>query len=71
MKFRFRVKDSMFKKSSFTQRGGLITCCAAVAITPKGVAIRNSNDETKNTIFFTPGEWVAFIKGVKNNEFEI
>lgn len=71
MKFQFPVQDSAFKKSSFTQRGGIITCCAEVAIKPEGVAVRNSNDPTKNTVFFTNDEWLAFVKGVKNNEFDV
>lgn len=71
MAFRFPVEDSMFKKSSFTARGGIITCCVAVAIRPEGVATRNSNDETKNTVFYTHDEWRAFVKGVKNGEFEV
>jgi len=42
-----------------------------VAIKPNGVAVRNSNDPTKNTVFFTRDEWQAFTKGVHNNEFEV
>jgi hypothetical protein len=70
-KFSFAVDDSDFKKSSYTHPGGLINRCVAVALKPNGVAVRNSNDETKNTVFFTLEEWDAFIKGVKNNEFEV
>lgn len=69
MKFRFRVEDSAFKNSSWSKNNP--KTCVAVAIKPDGVAIRNSNDKTKNTVFFTNDEWSAFVKGVKNNEFEI
>lgn len=69
--FSFFVKDEAFKKSSYTHRGGIINRCVVVAIVPEGVAVRNSNDKSKNTVFFTNDEWDAFIKGVKNNEFEV
>ena len=66
---RIRVRDRDFKKSSWSKNNP--KTCVAVAIKPDGVAIRNSNDKTKNTVFFTNDEWSAFVKGVKNNEFEI
>ena len=70
-KFSFSVDDSDFKKSSYTNPGGIINRCVSVAIRPEGIAVRNSNDETKNTVFFTNDEWKAFVSGVKNNEFNI
>jgi len=66
----FSVKDKDFVTSSFTHRGGIINVCVAVAIKPNGVAVRNSNDPKKNTVFFTRDEWKAFTKGVHNGEFE-
>lgn len=71
MKFQFPVKDSDFKKSSYTNPGGIINRCVEVAITPMGVVVRNSNDKSKNTVFYTRDEWKAFIDGVKNNEFDL
>lgn len=70
-KFTFPVTDDQFKKSSYTHPGGIINRCVAVAITQYGVAVRNSNDPTKNTVFFTNDEWDAFVKGVRNNEFDL
>ena len=67
----FPVNDEDFKKSSYTHPGGIINHCVAVAIKPEGVAVRNSNDTTKNTVFFTNDEWRAFTQGVHNNEFEV
>jgi hypothetical protein len=67
----FAVQDEDFKKSSYTHPGGIITRCVAVAIKPHGVAVRNSLDPNKNTVFFTTEEWDAFVKGVKNNEFDL
>lgn len=62
-------KDSDFKVSSYSDPGGIIKICVAVAIKPEGVAVRNSNDPQKNTVYFSRDEWVAFVKGVQNGEF--
>lgn len=69
--FSFPVDDSHFVKSSYTNPGGIINRCVSVAIRPEGVAVRNSNDETKKTVFFTVQEWDAFIKGAKDGEFDV
>ena len=66
--FRFPVKDGDFRKSSFSR---IITWCVAVAVTPKGVAVRDTKDRRKKTLFFTRGEWRAFVKGVKGGEFGV
>lgn len=63
-----KFKDEAFKVSSFTWYGEKFTC-VAVAIGNESVAVRNSNDPTKNTINFTKDEWHAFVSGVKNDEF--
>ena len=70
MKFRFKVKDSDFRVSSYSDPGGIIKTCVAVAETPHGVAVRNSNDKSKTTVFFTHQEWKNFLKGAKANEFD-
>lgn len=66
-KFMFPVSDSAFKKSSYSR---IITFCVSVARTPEGVAVRDTKDHGKNTLFFTAGEWKAFVNGVKNGEFD-
>ena len=68
--FSFKVTDDQFKTSSYTNPGGVINRCVKVAITPKGVAVRDSKDKDNTTLFFKPGEWNAFIKGVKENQFD-
>ena len=68
---RFPVKDSQFVKSAFSNPGGIISTCVAVAITRHGVAIRNSNDPRKKTLYFTRTEWAKFTKGVKHGEFKL
>lgn len=42
-----------------------------VAIKPEGVAVRNSTDPNKNTVYFSAEEWGAFVQGVKGGEFNI
>lgn len=66
--FSFEVSDHQFKKASFSR---IITFCVAVARTPEGVAVRDTKDPKKTTLFFKKGEWNAFIKGVKANEFDV
>lgn len=66
--FRFLVKDEDFRKSS---KSRIITWCVAVAVTPKGVAVRDTKDPRKQTLFFTRAEWRAFVKGVRSGEFEV
>ncbi|MCR4284147.1 MAG: DUF397 domain-containing protein [Parcubacteria group bacterium] len=67
-KFMFLVSDSTFKKSSYSR---IITFCVSVALTPEGVAVRDTKDHSKRTLFFTRGEWEAFVKGVKGGEFDV
>ncbi|OGN05935.1 MAG: hypothetical protein A2746_02420 [Candidatus Yanofskybacteria bacterium RIFCSPHIGHO2_01_FULL_44_22] len=64
-----KVRDEDFRTSSWSKNNP--KTCVAVAITPNGVAVRNSNDQTKNAVFFTNDEWSTFVKGVKNNEFDV
>ncbi len=67
--FSFHVKDTDFRTSSWT--GGVIARCVKVAITPSGVALRDSKDAGKTTLFFKRDEWDAFLKGAKAGEFEL
>ena len=62
-----KTEEKDFKTSSWTGRH---VYCVEVAIKSQGVAVRNSNDRVAGTVFFTPNEWVAFVKGVKGGEFE-
>lgn len=60
--------DRHFKTSSACG----IPLCVAVAISPEHeVGVRNSGDSKKTTVVFNKDEWNAFIKGVKNGEFEL
>ena len=65
--FRFKVSDEDFH-SSFGWCGNRPKC-VMVAIKPEGVAIRDSKDHTKATLFFTREEFLAFANGIKAGEF--
>ncbi|MBU1558002.1 DUF397 domain-containing protein [Patescibacteria group bacterium] len=67
MKKIFAVEDGDFKKSSWSKNNP--KTCVMVATKQEGVAIRDSKDPDKNTLFFSHTEWEAFVKGVKGGEF--
>lgn len=55
-------------KSSFSAAGN----CVEVAHIPGGgVALRDSKDRAREPHLYTRGEWEAFLKGVKNGEFDL
>lgn len=64
----FPVRDEDFKTSSWTTGHHW---CVQVADKPEGVAVRDSKDPSKTTLFFTHDEWKAFVKGVKGGEFDV
>jgi hypothetical protein len=66
-KFSFPVKDNDF--TSAQGWCGNRAKCVTVARKPKGVAIRDSKDSSKKTLFFTNEEFTAFIGGVKAGKF--
>lgn len=58
-----------FKKSSASQRPD--SECVEVAHTADGGrAVRDSKNPDSGTQFYTPGEWAAFLTGVKAGEFD-
>ena len=64
----FPVNDEDFKTS---MRTGKHVFWVEVAIKPEGVAVRDSKNQDKGTLFFNHGEWSAFIGGVKDGEFDV
>lgn len=64
----FPIKDGDFTKSSWSKNNP--KTCVEVAIKPAGIAVRNSTDPEKKTVFFSHDEWQAFTAGVKGGEFE-
>ena len=71
-KFMFPVRDEDFRYPECSNPlclGG----CVLVARKSEGVALRDSKDtkKRKTTMFFTNLEWDHFLKGVRNEEFEL
>jgi hypothetical protein len=60
------LKDDDFQVSGWC---GNRPKCVQVAIKPEGVAVRDSKDGSKTTLTFTHDEWDAFVKGVKDGQF--
>lgn len=56
-----------FKLSSYTHK----CCCVAVRIRGNMVDIRDTKNPNGPTISYNKKEWRAFLKGVKNNEFDV
>lgn len=65
----FAVKDGDFATAKGSKKTRFLVC-VAVAVKREGVAVRDSKDSSKKTLFFTPAEWACFIEGVKNGEFD-
>lgn len=60
--------DAEFRTSSYTndQQG-----CVEVAVTSDGGRwLRDTKDRTRPAHYYTPVEWNAFIRGVKDGEFD-
>lgn len=63
------VQDGAFQVPKACSTGGVFNC-VAVAITPDGVAVRDTKDPAKTTLGFTGGEWTSFVEAVKKGEFD-
>ena len=61
---------SHYRKSSFSDDRYTKTRCVEVSIEKNRVLVRNSRKKFI-AIEFTPEEWEAFIRGVKQNEFNL
>ncbi|MFZ3043539.1 MAG: DUF397 domain-containing protein [Minisyncoccia bacterium] len=65
-----KIKDSSFRTPKECSTGGVFNC-VAVAITPEGVAVRDTKDVAKTTLNFSHGEWKTFVNAAKQGEFDI
>jgi hypothetical protein len=61
------ISDAQWQKSTFSMGNGN---CVEAADVPAGVAIRDSKDRSGPVLRFSPGEWRAFVAGVKAGEFD-
>jgi hypothetical protein len=46
------------------------TSCVEMASLPGGVAVRDSKDPNGPILRYTRAEWIAFLEGAKNGEFD-
>ncbi len=58
----------VWRKARASQGGG---ACVEVAPLADGVAVRDSKDRDGPVLSFTAAEWVAFLDGARNGEFDL
>ena len=61
------LSSAEFRKSRFSGPNG----CVEVAIQDDGVAVRDSRNRDGAVLEFSPGDWKAFLRGVKAGEFDL
>jgi hypothetical protein len=54
-----------------SRRSGTQGSCVEVRLVDGGVEVRNSNDPTGPVVAFTRAEWIAFVGGAQDGEFDI
>ena len=62
------VRDGKFRKCTFSYP---YFACVEVAATDEEVRVRDSKNQSGPVLSFTHNEWNAFIKGVKNDQFNL
>jgi len=60
---------SPFMKSSYSGGGSANECVEVARTGSGGRAVRDSKSPDAGTQFYTPGEWAAFVAGMKTGEF--
>jgi hypothetical protein len=60
--------DLQWVKSSLSFANG--NCVEVTDLPGGGIGVRNSKDASGPVLSFTPGEWLAFLGGVRNGEFD-
>jgi Domain of unknown function (DUF397) len=61
-------RDSSWVKSSLSMSNG--NCVEVASLSGGGIGVRDSKDTEGPVLRFTPGEWQAFLGGVRNGEFD-
>ncbi|WP_433081961.1 DUF397 domain-containing protein [Dactylosporangium sp. CA-052675] len=67
--FSVDLDGAAWRKS--TRSGPYSDNCVEVAFVGGAVALRDSKDKTGPVLLFTPEEWVAFVGGTKDGEFDL
>jgi len=62
------ISTEDYRKSTFSNGGG----CVEVRLLEDGtIALRDSKDRSKDPHLFNQNEWIAFLAGVRNGEFDL
>ncbi len=62
------VEEAGFTKSSYSLEPHI---CVEVALESTNIWVRDSKHRSGPVLSFAPEEWSAFVKGVKNGEFDL
>lgn len=54
-----------------TRSGGADNCVEVATATDRHVGVRDSKNPDAGILVFTPGEWSAFVAGVRDGEFDL
>jgi hypothetical protein len=65
---RTEFAGATWRKSSFSNQPES-NCVEIAALAGGRMAVRDSKDRTGPVLVFTPGEWAAFVSGVRAGEF--
>lgn len=58
--------EPIWRKSSRCGVGS----CVEVSTSPEGALVRDSEDRRSPLLAFGPGDWRAFLDGIRNGEFD-
>ncbi|WP_435824364.1 DUF397 domain-containing protein [Microbispora amethystogenes] len=64
------LSQAVWKKSSRSGDSGG-NCVEVAGNLPGVIAVRDSKDPGGPALLFTPGEWNAFLGGVRDGEFDL
>ncbi|WP_426509075.1 DUF397 domain-containing protein [Dactylosporangium sp. McL0621] len=67
--FSVNLEGAAWRKS--TRSGPYSDNCVEVAFVGGAVALRDSKDKTGPVLLFTPEEWLAFVGGTRDGEFDL
>ena len=67
--FQIDLERASWRKSS--RSGPYSDNCVEVAFAGGAVALRDSKDKSGPVLLFTPEEWLAFVGGTKDGEFDL
>lgn len=63
------LAGAIWRKSERSNNGG--NCVEVARNLPGIVAVRDSKDRSGPVLAFTPAEWLAFVSGVRDGEFDL